>query len=287
MVTSKEEVLKVRKILAAIFVLLMTAAVVQANRQDVNDVNAVRKIILSGTGDNVELMRALASAFTQKVGGKCLIEVPDAIGSTAGVKALAKGEIDMARIARPLKEEEQKLGLNYKMFAGTAVAFVVNPSVKGIDNITTEQIVDIYSGKITDWEDVGAKPGKIYPLTREPGDSALKVLSKAFPEFTNIANPVAKVMYLTPEAVATLVKYKNTIGFVPYSAIIGTDLKVLKVNGIEPSVEKITSGQYKYLIPLGVAYKGQPKGFVKEFIDFLYSEDALKIIYKMGAVPLK
>lgn len=274
-----------KKILTALLVLLATAAVAQADAQDANDPNAVRKIIVSGTGDNQELMRALADVFIQKLDGKCLIEVPDAIGSTAGVKALAKGEIDIARIARPLKKQEQESGIDYNIFAHTAVVFVVNPSVTGIDNITSEQIISIYSGKITDWKDLGANPGKIYPLTREPGDSSLKVFSETFPEFTGIQNPVAKVMFLTPEAVAALVQYKNTIGFVPYSSAIGTDLKVLKVNGVEPSVEKITGGQYRYLIPLGVAYKGQPRGFVKEFIDFLYTEDAKKIIEKMGSVP--
>jgi phosphate transport system substrate-binding protein len=276
-----------KKLFTALFVLLMAAAAAQANRQDVNDANVVQKIVVSGTGDYQELMRALANAFTQKLGGKCLIEVPDAVGSSAAIKALVKGEIDIARVARPLKKEEQELGLNYKVFANTAVAFVVNPSVTGIDNLTTEQIVGIYSGKITDWKDLGANPGKIYPLTREPGDSSLRVFSETFPEFTNIPNPVGKVMFLTPEAITTLLEHKNTIGFVPYSAIVGTDLKALKVNGIEPSVEKITSGEYKYLIPLGVVYKGQPKGLVKEFIDFLYSEDAQKIIKKMGAVPVK
>jgi len=274
-----------KKILTALLVLLATAAVAQADSQDANDPNAVQKIVVSGTGDNQALLRALADAFTKKLDGKCLIEVPDAIGSSAGIKALAKGEIDIARIARPLKKEEQEKGLGYKMFAHTAVVFVVNPGVTGIDNITSEQIVDIYSGKITDWKDLGANPGKIYPLTREPGDSSLKVFSETFPEFNAIPNPVAKVMFLTPEAVAALLQYKNTIGFVPYSSTVGTDLKVLKFNGVEPSIEKITGGEYKYLIPLGVAYKEQPEGLVKEFIDFLYTEDARKIIEKMGAVP--
>jgi phosphate transport system substrate-binding protein len=254
--------------------------------EDSNTV-ASPKIIVSGTGDYQELMRALAKALTEKLGGNCLIEVPDAVGTSAGIKALVKGKIDIARVARPLKKEEQELGLDYKLFAKTAVAFVVNPSITGIDNITTEQIVGIYSGKITDWNDVGARPGKIYPLTREPGDSSLRVFSETFPEFTNIPNPVGKTMYLTPEAMATLLEHKNTIGFVPCSAVVGTDLKVLKVNGVEPSSEKILSGEYKYLIPLGVAYKGQPKGLVKEFIDFLYSEEAQNIIKKMGAVPVK
>jgi phosphate transport system substrate-binding protein len=276
-----------KKIFTAIFVLLMTATAVQADTKDANDPNAVPKIIVSGSGDSQDIMRAIAKAFTQKLGGKCLVEVPDAVGSSAGIKALAKGEIDIARIGRPLKKEEQDKGLDYKFFARTAIVFVVNPGVTGIDSITTVQIIDIYSGKITDWKDLGANPGKIYPLTREPGDSALRVFSETFPEFTNISNPVAKVMFLTPEAVTTLLQYKNTIGFLPYSSTVGTDLKALKINGIEPSAEKITSGEYRYSIPLGVAWKGQPQGLRKEFIEFLFSQDAQKIVEKMRAVPVK
>jgi phosphate transport system substrate-binding protein len=276
-----------KRLSIALLVLLMTAATAQATTNDTNDPNGAHKIIVSGTGDNQDIVRAIAKAFTQKHEGNCMVEVPDAIGSSAGIKAMAKGEIDIARIARPLKKEEQEKGLDYKFFAHTAIAFVVNPGVTGIDNITTAQIVDIYSGKITDWKDLGASPGKIYPLTREPGDSALRVFSETFPEFTNITKPVAKVMFLTPETVATLKERKNTIGFLPYSATVGTDLKVLKINSFEPSVENITGGQYKHLIPLGIAWKGQPQGLTKEFIDFLFTEDARKIMEKMGSVPIK
>jgi len=270
-----------KKILLALFILLVITVLAHTAARK----NAKTRIIVSGTGDSQDLMRALADDFMKKHNGEYVVEVPDAIGSTGGVKALVKGEIDIARIARPLKEQELQLGLNYEIFANTAVVFVVNPNVTGIDNITTEQILAIYSGKITDWKDVGAEPGKIYPLTREPGDSALRVFSEIFPEFTDIAEPVAKVMYLTPEMIAALLKHKNTIGFVPYSSAVGTNLKVLKVNGVEPSAEKITAGEYKYLIPLGIAYKEKPEGLVKKFIDFLYSEDAGKTIQQRGAVP--
>ena len=261
---------KIFKIMIALVLLMSLAAV---NAKEVNEPNAssLPKIVVSGTGDSQELLLAIANAMMAKVSG-VQIEVPESIGSTAGIKAVIAGKADIARVARPLKEHEKELGLIQQVFANTPVVFATHPDVNGIDNITTEQILGIYSGKITDWSQLGAKPGKIYPLTREQGDSALRVLNEMLPGFADVNNPNAKVMYLTPETVAALQGHKQTISFVPLSAVVNTNLKILKVNGIEPSIEKVLSGEYKYLIPLGVVYKGQPQGFTKEFIKFLYSE---------------
>ena len=103
---------------------------------------AGEKIIIGGTGDSQELLRSLASAFEKSPGGGA-IEVPDSIGSGGGIKALIAGKIDLARVARPLKEGEEKLGLVYLSFAMNPVVFVIHPGLTGIDSITTEQIIGI------------------------------------------------------------------------------------------------------------------------------------------------
>jgi phosphate transport system substrate-binding protein len=167
------------------------------------------------------------------------------------------------------------------------VVFVVHPSVEDINNITTEQILGIYSGKITDWSQLGAKAGKIYPLIREAGDSSQRVLNTKLPGFADINSPVAKVVYTTPANVAALEGHQNTIGFVPLSAIAGTQLRVLKVNGSYPSVENIHNGKYELVEPFGIVYKEKPKELTQKFIDFLYSKDGQKIINAMGAMPAR
>ncbi|MFA5293693.1 MAG: substrate-binding domain-containing protein [Phycisphaerae bacterium] len=277
-----------KKILSLIIALVLLMSLAAVNAKEANEPNAVSmpRIVISGTGDSHDLLLAIANAMMAKVGG-VQIELLESIGSTAGIKAVAAGKADLARVARPLKEHEKEFGLTQQVFANTPVVFAASPDINGIDNITTEQILGIYSGKITDWSQLGAKPGKIYPLTREQGDSALRILNEMLPGFADINNPNAKVMYLTPETVATLQEHKQTIGFVPLSATVNANLKILNIDGIEPSIKKVLSGDYKYLIPLGVVYKDQPKGLAKEFIDFLYSEDAKKIIKTMGAVPVK
>lgn len=243
-----------------------------------------QKIIVSGTGDSQQLFREVAKILEERLGGG-KIEVPESIGSGGGIRALAAGKIDLARVARPLKENEKKLGLTYKRFAKSPVVFVVNPSVSGVENLKTEDIIGIYSGKINVWGQLGGQDQKIYAITREVGDSSRIVLNKHIPGLKDIAEPAAKVIYNTPEAVATLIRHKKTVGFLPMPMAIGKDLKILKVDGVYPSAENIKSGRYKLVVPFGILYKGELKGLAKRFVDFLYSKEGKRLITKYGAIP--
>jgi len=216
-------------------------------------------------------------------GGK--IEIPESIGSGGGVRAAAAGEIDLGRVARQLTESEEKLGLNYKPFAKCPVVFVVHPSVTNLDNLTSEEIVGIYSGKITDWSQLGSETGKIYAVGREPGDSCLIVLNKLLVGFKNITNPTAKIIYNTPEAVKTIMKHRRTIGYLPMSMAVGTDLRILKVNGVYPSAENVTNGTYQFVVPFALVYREDISGFAKRFVDFLDSDEGKRIIRAYGVVP--
>jgi phosphate transport system substrate-binding protein len=279
---------KMKKIAGIAVTLVLLMSLADANAKEVNEPNTgvSARIVISGTGDSQELMRALAEAFMKKHSG-CEVEVPNSIGSSKGIATVANGKIDLARVARILKEDEKKLGLTYQLFARSPVVFAVHPSVADINNITSEQIVGIYSGKITDWSQLGGKAGKIYPIARETGDSSLLVLNEKLPGFADVNNLAAKMVYLTPEAVAVLTGHERTIGYVPLPAAMGTHLRVLKVNGVYPSIENIRNGKYNLVASFGIVYKGKPKELAQRFIDFLYSEEGQKIITAMGAMPAR
>lgn len=245
-----------------------------------------QKIVVSGTGDSQELLRDLAGVLMGKLGGG-IIEVPESIGSGGGLRALAAGKADLARVARPLMEKEKGPGLTYDLFALSPIVFVVHPSVADIDGLDTEQILEIYSGRAIRWEDLGARSGKIYPVIREAGDSCLTVIQERLPGFREIDRPAAKVCYTTPEAVETLAAHKNTLGFLPASAAMGTGLKILKVNGVYPSPENVRSGKYALAIPLALVYRGTPVGLTKAFVDFLHDPAAERIITEYGALQVR
>ncbi|MBI4648148.1 MAG: hypothetical protein HY738_16570 [Bacteroidia bacterium] len=81
-------------------------------------------------------------------------------------------------------------------------------------------------------------------------------------------------------------KYKDTIGYVPFSISKKNTFNILKVNGIYPSIENVISKKYVLISPLGIVWKGKLEGKNKKFIDFLFSPAAQKIMLEYGTVPV-
>jgi len=113
----------------------------------------------------------------------------------------------------------------------------------------------------------------------------LIVLNKLLVGFKNITNPTAKIIYNTPEAVKTIMKHRRTIGYLPMSMAVGTDLRILKVNGVYPSAENVTNGTYQFVVPFALVYREDISGFAKRFVDFLDSDEGKRIIRAYGVVP--
>lgn len=243
-----------------------------------------QKISVGGTGDSKQLLSSLAQALLKKLkGGE--INVPESVGSSGGIRALVDGRIELARTARPLNQKEKRMGLSERLFAFSPVVFVVHPSVTGIDNLSTQEILDIYSGKIKNWSEVGSIDHKIYAVTREPGDSSLTVLKNNMPGFKEINTATAKTIYNTQDTIDALKKHRFTIGYTPFNEIKNSKLRVLKLDGIFPSIENIQSGKYNLVVPLSVVYKEEPTGLSRSFMEFLYSEEGKRIISDLGSIP--
>ncbi|TYO98903.1 phosphate ABC transporter substrate-binding protein (PhoT family) [Geothermobacter ehrlichii] len=243
---------------------------------------ATETVTVAGTGDSQELLRRLAAAYQQKMPG-VRVEVPDSIGSSGGVKATARGDCDLGRVARPLKEKEKAYGLHYRVFAYSPVVFVVHRSVTGIDNLTTEQILAIYSGKIQNWKELGGPDARILVANREKGDSSRSVLEKKIPGFRDLTF-VGETVYSTPEAVEILSSHENTIGYLPLAMAIHSNLKVLKFNGIAPEAGAVLSGQYPLASPFGIIWKDGVKQSALGFMSYLFTPEARRLMQHFGVI---
>ena len=191
----------------------------------------------------------------------------------------------LARIARPLEDKERSLNLTAIPFALSPVVFAVNNQAAQLKNLSVAQIIKIYNGSLQQWQDLHVDLGTIYPVTREEGDSSLRVLEKTITNFGAANNSTAKVIYSTPKTVRTLLRYKQTIGFIPMSGALGTDLHVLAIDNIYPSLENVQTGKYKYVLPFSLVYKSTPSPLCQAFIDFTSSLDGLNTICRNGAIP--
>ena len=241
---------------------------------------AAEKLDIVGTGDGMNILRSLSSAFGE-TNPSVTVGVPDSIGSGGGVKAVGKGSYKLGRVARPIKDKEKHYGLKYHPIAKIPVVFYVNKSV-GVKNLSAEQVVGVYSGKIKNWKDVGGKDAPIRVVRREDGDSSLSVLKKTFPGFKELVmTKRAKTATSTPESFASVEAKEGAIGFGPYSGALAANVNILTVDGLAP-----TSPAYPSVTTLALIYKPDSRtGNVASFLEFTTSMAGRQAIVSANAVP--
>lgn len=241
-------------------------------------------LIIPGTGDSQKLLRRLAEEYEKSHPG-IHVEIPDSIGSGGGIRAVAAGKAEMARVARGIKKREERFNLRYAMFAKSPVVFATHPSVKEIDNVTAAQVVGIYTGEITNWKSLGGPDRKIYPIHREAGDSSRKILFTNIPGFEDIAAPAGKTIYSTPEAVEALMKYEDTFGYVPLMMVKNGLLNILQYEKTDPTGPK-GSADYPLVTPFGIVWRDKLSKKAEQFKQYLFSKDAARIIREAGGIPV-
>jgi len=241
-------------------------------------------LVIPGTGDSQALLREIASRFMQRH-PEYQVEIPDSIGSGGGVKSLLVGKSVLARTARRLKDKEQNGTLIEHAFALSPVAIAANSENNNVVNITSAQLVKIYTGEITRWDQLGGPAAPIYPVDREAGDSSRSALETQITAFRD-AHSYAKVYYSTPETLDAMSQHANTIGYLPLNLAISAGLRVLSIDGITPDTPNIRSGKYPYVTTLYIAAQQDAPKHAKMFIDYLYSDDAVEIIKASGLMPV-
>lgn len=194
----------------------------------------------------------------------------------------------MGRVSQPLKEEERAYGLRYLVFARDAVIFAVGARVE-IQSLTTNQIIDIFSGKITNWQDVGGNSGIIRVLTREPGDSSLLVIQQHLQTFQRLTlTPDRKIAYRDSAMMDMLEKYKNAIGFITNSSLGGLEtlIKPVALDHIMPTPANLQAGKYKLVCDYALVFKEKRLNeTARKFLDFIFSEAGKAIMVKNGLIP--
>jgi len=239
------------------------------------------EVAVVGTGDGVTVLKAIGTAYS-KINPSVTVSVPNSIGSGGAVKAVGNGEFALGRVARGIKSKEEHFKLNYVAYAKVPVVYFVNQNVD-IDNLSTAQVLDIYSGKVTNWKDVGGNDMKVRVVRREDGDSSLSQLKKSFSGFKEIEiTKKSKTVFSTPEVVDILESTKGSIGFGPYDVVTNRNVKVLKIDGISP-----TDPKYPSVTTLGFVFNEQTISDVaKGFMLFATSPDAQAAITSAGGVSL-
>lgn len=222
-------------------------------------------------------------------------------GSGTGIAALINGTVDIANASRAMKQEEieaaEANGISPVEFvvARDAIAVVVHPS-NPVDRLTLQQISNIYTGKITNWREVGGEDRPIVLLSRESNSGTYvyfleNVIRMGNEESDLLFSPDALLMP-SSEGISTEVEQNpNAIGY-DGLGYVTPDQKVIAVapdaDGpyVLPSVETVNDGSYPISRPLYMYTAGEPTGQVKAYLKWVRGEGQ-EIVPELGFVPLQ
>lgn len=251
-------------------------------------------ITVKGSDTMVNLAQVWAQKFMEKNPG-VTIQVTGG-GSGTGIAALINGTTDICNASRPMKpSEREKLKQRYNSMgveiktAIDGLSVYLNSSNK-VSELTLDQIKDIYTGKITNWRQVGGNDSKIIVYGRENSsgtyvyfkDNVLKGMDyssnmQSLPGTAAVVNAVAKD--------------KNSIGF--GGAAYAKDVKYALVKkdantpGYAPNADNIKAGKYPITRFLYMYTKSRPTGAIKEFIDWVISSEGQSVVSQVGYFPIK
>ncbi len=238
------------------------------------------EITVVGTGDGMEVFEVVGKAFSQ-LNPEVILYFPKSIGSSGGIKAVGRDEYALGRAARGIKDNEKSYGLTHAPFAKTPVVFYTNKEA-GVQNLSAQQILDIYSGTITNWNEVGGNDVKIRVVTREPSDASSETLQKSFPGFADITvTSKSKMAVSAPETIAIAEKTMGVIAYGPYADAKKANVDILQIDNVNAS-----GPDYPYGNTLALIFKQKNySGNIKKFVEFATSEAAHEAIKEAGGIP--
>lgn len=217
-------------------------------------------------------------------------------GSGVGIAALIEGTTDIAQSSRKIKfDERQKLqdgGKSVKEITAAydALAVIVHPSNK-VNSLAREQLEGIFTGKITNWKDVGGDDLKIIPYARETSSGTYEFFKESVLRNRNYVNGIMS-MPATGAIIQSISQTRGAIGYVGL-AYLNKDVKALGVSlkagdgPVKPAVASAKDGTYPIVRPLLYYYSSRSEARAKPFIDYLLSAEGQKIVAEIGFIPVK
>lgn len=249
--------------------------------KNVESVELNGTIKLAGSTSMEKLCEAMAESFMEKNPGVTV--TVEYTGSGAGLESLAAGSVDIGNASRGLKDEEKASGAVENIVAIDGIAVITNKSCS-IKDVTSKDLAKIYSGEITDWDELGGKEQPIVVIGREAGSGT----RDAFEELLEVKDGCVYAQELDSTG-AVLAKVAATPGAIGYVSldVVDDTVSELKIDGVEPTEEEILAGKYMFQRPFVMATKGEISGqneLVQAWFNYINSDDGKEVIKQVGLI---
>jgi phosphate transport system substrate-binding protein len=238
---------------------------------------------VAGSGSNVAVAREIARRFRDVAGAS--VHVPESIGTSGGLQALADRAIDAALASRPLTDEEKRSGFVEHVFARVPVVPVTHPDVS-VSAVSMADLMAIFRGERDRWPD--GTP--IVPLLREPGDSGNELLARTLPALWGVigaamAEDRFTICYTDREMADTLAVTPGAIGFldVGTARLTHPQLRLLTIDDGPPAPRSTSDDSLSKV--LSFVTFGPPTGDAERFIRFATSRETTELLVAAGYLP--
>lgn len=269
-----------KKVLAILCALCMTVGLLSACSNSAKPAEQ-GTVTTDGSTSMEKVIGILGEVFTQNEG---ITVAYNPTGSGAGIQAVSEKRCDIGLSSRNLKQEEIDSGLTGTVIAIDGIAVIVHPD-NPVSDLTVSQIADLYTGKITNWKDVGGEDAPVVLIGREAASGT----RDGFESITQTKDAClyAQELTSTGDVIATVSGNPNAIGYASLSSVKDT-VKALSVGGVAPSEATVQDGSYAIqrnfvvVTRTGEALSAE----AQKFFDFITSADADPYIQQGGAVPV-
>lgn len=245
---------------------------------------------ITGSGcsvSNLGYLTELARDYEKLTGEKVLVRGG---GSATGIDDLRTGRVDFAAACRHKLEDDPE-NIEFIQVAWDALVAIVHKS-NPVSNISPADIRAIYAGKITNWKQLkGAdKTIKLF-ISKPPKRHGLSGVESSGNELifqSNQPSDIPDAVYLASTGIVEQMVEKTAEGFAiaGFSSSRKRDVKILKLNGVYPDKQSISTGKYPFKRPLFILLPENPRPEVKKFINFALSKKGQELISSYGAISL-
>jgi phosphate transport system substrate-binding protein len=246
---------------------------------------AANKIVMDGSTTVGPIAKSFAAYFTKKTGVEVTVSES---GSGNGAKSLINKTCDIANMSRPMKDNELEAAKTNgvtpvaNVVALDGIAVIVHPSnqVKGL---TKEQLSGIYTGKYTNWNQVGGRNVQIVVIQRESNSGTQETFHEMVVGKENKITTQAETQASNGAVKSRVGSTPNAIAFVGHG-FVDKSVKALAVDNVPSTVKTIKAGTYPISRPLFMYTNGKPAGSVKQLIDLPKTKEGKAIINELGFV---
>jgi phosphate transport system substrate-binding protein len=244
--------------------------------------NAGESVTLAGSTTVFPIMEKMSPLF-KKQGIDIKLQ---AGGSSVGYKTAVQGMADFGMMSRDMKKSEAK-NLNDLVISRDWLVMVAHKD-SPLDNITSDEVVDIYTGKTNKLHGY-----KINAVTKESGRGTKKVFDHFFHFGRKHNRPIASNLIIigpNGQSIATVAQDPNALAYLSYSAVEaaikqGEPVKMLKLDGVAGTPENVMNGKYKLQRSLHLVYRNEKTDLMKRMRSVMASPEGQKIFKEQGVIP--